>query len=104
MKITLPSLGQVPKHYGEGYHGISFLVTEQMEEIWNELDSNSERSIKRVLSGPSGVGKSCIALFLAAKAYSKGWRLLYISDANELVKETTYEIAFVICRYFLTLN
>src|SRR5437016_5614120 len=81
-QIKLPSLGQQPKHYGEGYQGMSFLVTEQMIELWQELLSDSYHSIKRVLSGPMGVGKSYLALFLAAKAYAEGWLLLYVSDAS----------------------
>jgi hypothetical protein len=32
-QIKLSSLGQEPKHYGEGYQGKSFLVTEQMMEM-----------------------------------------------------------------------
>src|SRR5689334_12731327 len=75
-KITLPSIGQVPKHYGKGYQGKSLFVTEQMMEMWNFLSSDSDHSIKRVLLGPMGVGKSYLALFLAAKAYAERWLLL----------------------------
>ncbi|CAB5368102.1 unnamed protein product [Rhizophagus irregularis] len=102
--IMLPSLGQEPKNYGEDYQGRSFLITEQMIEIWNMLASDSDRSIKRVLSGPVGVGKSYLALFLAAKAFAEGWLLLYVSDANELVKPDDAKIAKEICMRFLALN
>ncbi|CAB4441112.1 unnamed protein product [Rhizophagus irregularis] len=71
--IILLSLGQEPKHYGEGYQGRSFLIMDQMIEIWNMLASDSNRLIKRVSSGPMGVGKSYLALFLAAKTYAEGW-------------------------------
>ncbi|KAF9979888.1 hypothetical protein BGZ79_006443, partial [Entomortierella chlamydospora] len=71
--ITLPLLGQEPKHYGEGYQGSSFFITEQMMEMWEKFSANSPRAIKRLLSGPMGVGKSYLALFLASKAYAEGW-------------------------------
>ncbi|KAF9364675.1 hypothetical protein BGX34_000776 [Mortierella sp. NVP85] len=103
-KITLPSIGQYPKHYGEGYQELSFFITEQMVEMWSLLSSDSDRPIRRVLSGPTGVGKSYLALFLAAKAYAEGWPLLYVSDANELALDSDSEIQTAICRRFLALN
>ncbi|KAF9369436.1 hypothetical protein CPC16_004504 [Podila verticillata] len=103
-RVTLPSIGQRPKHYGEGYQELSFFITEQMVEMWRLLSSNSDRPIRRVLSGPMGVGKSYLALFLAAKAYAEGWLLLYVSDANELAKATSGAIASQICMRFLALN
>ncbi|KAL1923168.1 uncharacterized protein VTP21DRAFT_9544 [Calcarisporiella thermophila] len=103
-QIELPSLGQEPKHYGEGYQGMSFLVTEQMMELWQELQKDSRHSIKRVLSGPMGVGKSYLALFLAAKAYADGWLLLYFSDASRLAWKDPIKIAEEICKRFLALN
>lgn len=103
-RTTLPSLGQEPKYYGQGYQGKSFFVTEQMMEMWQELSSDSRNSIKRVLSGPMGVGKSYLALFLAAKAYAQGWPLLYVSDASILVVNDTFTIAQEICARFLALN
>ncbi|KAG0337159.1 hypothetical protein BG004_007755, partial [Podila humilis] len=103
-EITLPSIGQTPKHYGEGYQGLSFFVTEQMVKMWHLLASNSHTPIRRVLSGPMGVGKSYLALFLAAKAYAEGWLILYVSDANVLTKQTPGSIATQICARFLALN
>ncbi|GJJ74326.1 hypothetical protein EMPS_06684 [Entomortierella parvispora] len=103
-EITLPSIGQRPKHYGEGYQKLSFFITEQMVEMWRLLSSNSDRPIRRILSGPMGVGKSYLALFLAAKAYAEGWLLLYVSDANELALDDSQGIAKAICARFLPLN
>ena len=74
-------------------------------EIWDMMIvSDSDRSIKRVLSGPMGIGKSYLALFLAAKAYAEGWLLFYVSDANELAQPDDAEIAKEICMCFLALN
>ncbi|CAB4444530.1 unnamed protein product [Rhizophagus irregularis] len=82
-----------------------FLVTDQMVEVWKELASNSSGSIKRVLAGPMGVGKSYLAYFLVSKAYSEGWLLLlYVSDTNNLVCETSYDIALEICARILAIN
>src|SRR5688572_3895792 len=81
-----------------------FLVTDQMVEVWKELTGDSNSSIKRVLAGPMGIRKSYLAYFLASKAYSEGWLILYVSDVNNLVCETSYDIALEICTRFLTLN
>jgi hypothetical protein len=102
--IILPHLGQEPKHFAEGYQGRTLLITEQMIDIWNKLSVDSEHSIKRVLSGPMGVGKSYISYFLASKAYAEGWITLYIADASDLDLGTSDEAGEVICKYFLTLN
>ncbi|KAF9343812.1 hypothetical protein BGX26_005177 [Mortierella sp. AD094] len=103
-EITLPSLGQEPKHYGQDYQGRCFFITEQMERMWEEFSANSTHSIKRVLSGPIGVGKSYLAFFLAAKAYAEGWLVLYISDASVLVNEKASSSAIEICKRFFALN
>ncbi|CAG8621823.1 12750_t:CDS:2 [Ambispora gerdemannii] len=102
--ITLPHLGQEPKHFAKGYQGKALLVTGQMIDIWDKLSADSDHSIKRVLSGPMGVGKSYITYFLAAKAYAEGWLMLYIADAAELSLNTSEEAGMVICKYFLALN
>ncbi|KAF9080219.1 hypothetical protein BGX27_005660 [Mortierella sp. AM989] len=75
-QITLPSIGQIPKHFEEGFQGQSFFITEQMMKIWDEFSADSKHSIKRVLSGPMGVGKSYLVIFLAVKAYAEGWLTL----------------------------
>ncbi|RHZ81939.1 hypothetical protein Glove_116g8 [Diversispora epigaea] len=102
--ITLPRLGQKPKHFAEGYQGNALLVTGQMINIWDEISADSDHSIKRVLSGPMGVGKSYISYFLASKAYAEGWIVLYIADASDLDAETSVRAGEVICTYFLALN
>ncbi|CAI2168627.1 18817_t:CDS:2 [Funneliformis geosporum] len=102
--ITLPHLGQEPKHFAEDYQGRILLVTGQMIDIWNKLSADSDHSIKRVLSGPMGVGKSYISYFLASKAYAEKWLMLYIADAAGLNVKTSKRAEKVICRYFLALN
>ncbi|KAF9429022.1 hypothetical protein BGZ76_001957 [Entomortierella beljakovae] len=103
-EITLPSIGQKPKHYGQGFQGKSIFITEQMVEVWKQFSEDSEDSIKRVLAGPMGVGKSYLALFLAAKAYSEGWPVLYVSDASKLVKSDIDGAGTELCTRFFALN
>jgi hypothetical protein len=103
-EIVIPKLGQDPKHFGEYFHERKLLVTEQMLSIWKDIVAEREHSFKRVLSGPMGVGKSYLALFLVAKAYAEGWPVLYIADAAELDKRTEWEAAEAICKYFLEIN
>ena len=55
-KITTKNLGQQPKHFTEGYQGEQFFITKQMMDVWEELDADNKHSIKKVLSGPVGVG------------------------------------------------
>ncbi|CAG8732209.1 142_t:CDS:2, partial [Gigaspora margarita] len=101
--ITLPHLGQVPKHFG-GYQERTLLVTKQMIDIWGNISADSDYSIKRVLSGPKGVGKSYISYFLASKAYAEEWLILYIADASELNVDNSDRAWEVICMYFLAQN
>ncbi|RHZ86862.1 hypothetical protein Glove_43g17 [Diversispora epigaea] len=102
--IILPNLGQKPKHFAEGYQGNTLFITQQMIDIWNTLSADQERSIKRVLSGPMGVGKSYISYFLASKAYAENWLILYIANANELNEREEEKAGEVICRYFIAQN
>ncbi|RHZ75624.1 hypothetical protein Glove_212g119 [Diversispora epigaea] len=102
--IILPNLGQQPKNFAEGYQGKTLFITQQMIDIWNTFSADQERSIKRVLSGPMGVGKSYISYFLASKAYAENWLILYIADANELNKCTEKKSGEVICKYFIAQN
>ena len=85
--IALPHLGQEPKHFAIGYQGRTLLVTKQMIDIliWDEISADSDHSIKRVLSGPMGMGKSYISYFLASKAYAEEWPVLYIADASMIL-------------------
>ena len=103
-QITAKHLGQVPKYFGQGYQGKQFFVTEQMMQIWGILASDSEFPVKKVLSGPMGVGKSYLAWFLAAQAYANGWPVLYISDAAVLDQGTAERSSIEICKRFLALN
>ncbi|CAG8677760.1 5041_t:CDS:2 [Acaulospora morrowiae] len=75
--ITLPHLGQEPKHFAEGHQGRTLLVTEQMIDIWNELSTDT---------------------------YAEEWPMLYIADASDLNVESPEKAGEVICRYFLALN
>ncbi|RUS34197.1 hypothetical protein BC938DRAFT_481975 [Jimgerdemannia flammicorona] len=108
--ITLPNLGDRPKHFGQGYQEGTFIVTQQMVDIWQLLSADQQQSsiqphsIKRVLSGPMGVGKSYLALFLAAKAYSEYWPMLYIADATKIDQPTEEISSIAICKRFLSIN
>ncbi|CAG8615376.1 4933_t:CDS:2 [Funneliformis mosseae] len=55
--ITTKYLGQQPKHFTEGYQGTQFLITKQMMDIWEKLDT---------------------------KVYANGWFMLYVADASDL--------------------
>ena len=61
------------------------LWTTQTEALWNELvvepDGDSFRG--QILVGPSGNGKSHIALLLALRCYAMGMPVLYVADAGE---------------------
>ncbi|RIA79425.1 hypothetical protein C1645_840727 [Glomus cerebriforme] len=103
-KIMVKNLGQRPKHFTEGYQGTQFLIIEIMMNIWRELDSNSEHSIKKVLSGPFGVRKSYLAWFLAAIAYASNWLTLYIADASVLTTCSEFRVQKEICNCFFALN
>ncbi|KAF9992510.1 hypothetical protein BGZ79_002998, partial [Entomortierella chlamydospora] len=104
-QITSMDLGQKPKFFGGGFQGHEFIVTEQMMEIWEELERDSQSYIKKYLSGPMGIGKSYISWFLAAMAYACGWLVLYIADANDLNNRTTEaDVSELICQLFLSIN
>ncbi|KAI7819292.1 hypothetical protein BC939DRAFT_460337 [Gamsiella multidivaricata] len=103
-QITTKHPGQVPKYFGQGYQGNQFFVTEQMMEIWQMLASDTKFPVKKVLSGPMGVGKSYLAWFLAAQAYANGWLVLYVSDASRLNQDTAERASIEICKRFLAIN
>ncbi|KAG0344219.1 hypothetical protein BG005_001960 [Podila minutissima] len=100
----MPSMGQFPKDFG--LHGQSrrLFVTEQMLELWEDMRGDQERTYRRVLSGPMGVGKSYLSYFLAARAYAEGWLVLYISDAGVLDTEEADDSAWNAVKRFLALN
>ncbi|KAF9958522.1 hypothetical protein BGZ65_001377 [Modicella reniformis] len=103
--IDMPYLGQTPKEYSSGQ---PFFVTEQMIEIWNEIQNGDEedkhRVYRRVLSGPMGVGKTYLTYFLAASAYAEKMLTLYIADAGVLKTSEEDHSALEIVKRFLALN
>ncbi|KAG0240934.1 hypothetical protein BGW41_006502 [Actinomortierella wolfii] len=102
--ITVPSMGQLPKQFGGHGQDLTLFVTEQMLELWEDMRGDKERTHRRVLSGPMGVGKSYLSYFLAARAYAEGWIILYVSDAG-LVNEGDENLAALdLVKRFLALN
>ncbi|KAG9061870.1 hypothetical protein KI688_007021 [Linnemannia hyalina] len=102
--IIMPNMGQDPKDFGCYGQGRRLFVTEQMLELWDDMHRDQERTYRRVLSGPMGVGKSYLSYFLAARAYVEGWLVLYISDAAVLDKNKQDESALQVVKRFLALN
>ncbi|KAF9322475.1 hypothetical protein BG006_002359 [Podila minutissima] len=100
--IDIPSMGQTPKDFG--LQGRKLFVTEQMLELWEDMCGDRERTYRRVLSGPMGVGKSYLSYFLAARAYAEGWLVLYVSDAGLLATATEDKSALEVVKRFLALN
>ncbi|KAF9153411.1 hypothetical protein DFQ26_000589, partial [Actinomortierella ambigua] len=103
-EINIPSLGQIPKEFGSHGQGRKFFVTEQMLELWKDICGVKERTYRRVLAGPMGVGKSYLSYFLVARAYAEEWLVLYIADAKVLNKRTEEESALEMVKRFLALN
>ncbi|KAI7829732.1 hypothetical protein BC939DRAFT_473940 [Gamsiella multidivaricata] len=68
------------------------------------MQGDKDRTYRRVLFGPMGVGKSYLSYFLAARAYAEGWLVLYIPDAGLLHTETEEESKLELVRRFLALN
>ncbi|KAF9999312.1 hypothetical protein BGZ65_005315 [Modicella reniformis] len=105
MALDIPKFGQAPKEYSINF---KFFVTEQMLEIWNEMQNgvagDEHRIFRRVLAGPMGVGKSYLSYFLVARAYAEGWPLLYLADAEELDKSMEDEVAMFVVGIFLAQN
>ncbi|KAF9397577.1 hypothetical protein BGZ94_006257, partial [Podila epigama] len=102
--IFMPSLGQSPKEFGEHGQGCKLFVTEQMLGLWEDMRGDKERTYRRVLSGPMGVGKTYLSYFLAAKAYAEGWLVLYISDAKVLDTDDEEQADIAVVKRFLALN
>ncbi|KAF9308417.1 hypothetical protein BG003_011153 [Podila horticola] len=100
----MPSVGQSPKDFGLYGQPHRFFVTEQMLELWNDMRGDKKTTYRRILSGPTGVGKSYLSYFLVARAYAEGWLVLYISDAGVLDKKDENESASEIVKRFLALN
>ncbi|KAF9185057.1 hypothetical protein BGZ50_003295 [Haplosporangium sp. Z 11] len=102
--IDIPNMGQVPKEFERRNSKHKFFVTEQMLELWKDICSEQNRTYKRVLSGPMGVGKSYLSYFLAARAYAEGWPVLYISDAGKLDTENQEQSVVKVVKRFLAIN
>ncbi|KAG0274612.1 hypothetical protein BGZ95_009616 [Linnemannia exigua] len=103
--IAVPSMGQLPKDFGSHSQGHNNpFVTEQMLELWKDIRGDLECPYRRILSGPMGVGKSYLSYFLAAKAYTEGWLVLYISDAKVLDTNKQGEAALEVVMRFLAMN
>jgi hypothetical protein len=97
-------MGQTPKEFGSHGQGQTLFVTEQMLGLWEDMHGDKDRTYRRILSGPMGVGKSYLSYFLAAMAYAEGWLVLYISDAQELDRDDENESALQVVKRFLALN
>lgn len=61
------------------------LWTSQTEVLWCELSVKPRGNVFRgqILAGPSGIGKSHIALLLALRCYALGMPVLYVPDAGK---------------------
>ncbi|KAF9183686.1 hypothetical protein BGZ51_003864 [Haplosporangium sp. Z 767] len=102
--IDIPNLGQVPKEFERRNSKHKFFVTEQMLELWKDICSEKNRTYRRILSGPMGVGKSYLSYFLAARAYAEGWPVLYILDAGKLDTERREQSEMEVVKRFLAIN
>ncbi|KAF9982347.1 hypothetical protein BGZ79_005965, partial [Entomortierella chlamydospora] len=102
--IIIPPMGQSPKDFGKYNKDSILLITEQMLELWNEMQGQQRITYRRVLSGPMGVGKSFLSYFLAARAYAEGWLTLYVADAGVLDAKSEQESEVELVRHFLALN
>ncbi|KAF9898768.1 hypothetical protein EC991_010432 [Linnemannia zychae] len=100
----MPDLGQLPKEFGSHGQGHRLFVTEQMVDLWEDIRVDKDRTYRRILSGPMGVGKSYLSYFLAAKAYAEGWLVLYISDAGLLGTKTEGASTLEVVKRFLAMN
>jgi len=100
----MPSLGQFPKDFGIHGQGRKLFVTEQMLDLWEDMRGDKDRTYRRVLSGPMGVGKSYLSYFLAAKAYAEGWLVLYLSDSGVLEQGKQHQSALQVVKRFLALS
>ncbi|KAF9172792.1 hypothetical protein BGX20_004843 [Mortierella sp. AD010] len=105
---------QTPKDFGlfdrnpdDSNHASNLLVTEQILEIWDQIQNGvpkENRVYRRVLSGLMGVGKTYLSYFLAARGYAEGLLTLYIADARILDKAEELDSAKALVECFLALN
>lgn len=74
-----------------------------MLEFWDDMRGDKVRTYR---SCPVRwvLGKFCLSYFLAAKAYTEGWLVLYISNAGILDRDDEIESALMLGKRFLALN
>lgn len=71
--------------------GVNFaaplLWTTQMEELWRELNEHpyGAELFGQILAGPSGSGKSHIAVLLSMRLFANKCPVLFVDDAGTLV-------------------
>ena len=82
------------------------LWTSQAETLWCELKTKAAGNVFRgqILAGPSGIGKSHIALLLALRCYALGIPVLYVPDAGELLTKCTVNPWPLVVRWFLDVH
>ncbi|KAF9306176.1 hypothetical protein BG003_001088 [Podila horticola] len=102
--IIIPIMGQELKDFGLHGQGRQLFITEQMLDLWEDMRGDKDRTYRRVLSGPMGVGKSYLSYFLAARAYAEGWLVLYISNAGLLKMTSEDQSTLEVVKRFLALN
>ncbi|KAF9437075.1 hypothetical protein BGZ76_002041 [Entomortierella beljakovae] len=105
-QIGTPSLGETPKPFGIFGVEPKLVITEQMLEMWCEIQNGTPDEnlpCRRVLAGPVGIGKSYLAYFLAARGYAEGMLTLYIADARILDRQEIESAKALVAR-FLSLN
>ena len=78
----------LPKEYETGDR---LLLTGQIKRLAEEIDARrGQQGVAEncfILAGPSGIGKSGIALYIAMHLFLKSEVVLYINDAGGLVGE-----------------
>ena len=85
------------------------LWTTQTDALWQELKVEPTGNTFRgqILAGPSGIGKSHIALLLALRCFAARMPVLYVSDAGVYLASTQVEnirIDMALLLSFATLN
>ncbi|KAF8929429.1 hypothetical protein BGZ47_001061 [Haplosporangium gracile] len=102
--IDVPHMGQTPQGVRTSWSGSQAFSYRANTGTLGGYDGDQEFTYRRVLSGLMGVGKSYLSYFLAAKAYSEGWLVLYLSDAGVLEQNKQDESALQVVKRFLAPN
>jgi hypothetical protein len=68
------------------------LWTAQVEALWQELavEPNGNTVRAQIIAGPTGMGKTHIAILLALRSFAAGSPVLYIPDAGELFSDVAH--------------